>query len=96
MKQKWLLGTLPNPGGIDTNYAVTQIYYNLVEDGTWKKEFTNTDQIVALITLVSQMKASISKKTIALTTQTGKPPVDSANPLTVNRNNKNNLYTVSA
>ena len=34
MKQKWLLGTLPNIGRIDTTHAVTQIYSNLVEDGT--------------------------------------------------------------
>ena len=34
MKQKWLLGTLPNPGRIDTTHAVTQLYFNLVEDGT--------------------------------------------------------------
>ena len=59
MKQKWLLGTLPNPGRIDTTHAVTQLYSNLVEDGTLKKEFTDTYQIVALTTLVSQMKASI-------------------------------------
>ena len=37
MKQKWLLLTLPNPGRIDTTHAVTHIYSNLVEDGTWKK-----------------------------------------------------------
>ena len=37
MKQKWLLGTLPNPGLTDTTHAVTQIYSNLFEDGTWKK-----------------------------------------------------------
>ena len=37
MKQKWLLGTLPNPGRIDTTQAFTQLYSNLVEDGTWKK-----------------------------------------------------------
>ena len=37
MKQKWLLVTLPNPGLIDTTHTVTQIYSNLVEDGTWKK-----------------------------------------------------------
>ena len=34
MKQKWLLGTLTNPGRIDTTHAVTQLYSNLVEDGT--------------------------------------------------------------
>ena len=37
MKQKWLLGTVPNPGRIDTTHAATQIYSKLVEDGTWKK-----------------------------------------------------------
>ena len=86
MKQKWLLGT----------YANTQIYSNLVEDGTWKKEFTDTDQIVALTTLVSQMKFSIAKNNIALTTQTDKPPVDSANPRTRNRKNRNTPYTFAS
>ena len=41
MKQKWLLGTLPNPGRIDTTHTVTKLYSNLVEDGTRKKEFTD-------------------------------------------------------
>ena len=80
MKQKWLLRTLLNPGCIDTTHAVTQLYSNLGEDGTWKKEFTDTEQTVALTTLVSQMKASIAKNTIALTNQTGKPPVEPDNP----------------
>ena len=34
MKQKWLLRTLTNPRSIDTTHAVTQLYYNLVGDGT--------------------------------------------------------------
>ena len=51
---------------------------------------------MALTTLVSQMKASIAKNTIALTTQTSRPPVDSANPRTGNRNNRNTPYTVAA
>ena len=96
MKQKWLLGTLPNTGHIDTTHTVTQIYSNLVENGTWKKELTDTDHIVSLTTLVSQMKASIARNTIYFTTQTGKPPVDSANPRTGNRNNRKTPYTVAA
>ena len=96
MKQKWLLGTLPNPGRIDTTHAVTQLYSNLGEDGIWKTEFSDTDQIVALTTLVSQMKVSIAKNTISLTTQTSRPPFDSANPRTCNLNNRNTLYTVAA
>ena len=96
MKQRWLLVTLPNPGGIDTTHAVTLLYSNLVEDGTWKKYFADTDQIVALITLVSQMKAYIAKNTIAFTTHTSRPPVDSANPRTGYHNNRNTPYTVAA
>ena len=42
------------------------------------------------------MKASIYKNTIALTTQTGKPPVDSANPQTGNHNNRNTPYRVAS
>ena len=96
MKQRWLLGTIPNPGRIDTTHAVTQIYSNLVEYGTWKKEFTYTYHIVALTTLVYKIKASIANNTIALTNQNGKPPVDSANPRTGNRNNRNTPYTVAS
>ena len=51
---------------------------------------------MALTTLVYQMKASIAKNTIALTTHTGKPPVDSANPQTGNRSNRNTSYTVAS
>ena len=51
---------------------------------------------MALTTLVSQMKAYIAKNNIALTTQTGKPPVYSTNPRTGNRNNRNTPYMVSA
>ena len=42
------------------------------------------------------MKASISKNTIALTNQTSRPTVDSANPQTGNRNNRNTPYMVAA
>ena len=69
MKQKWLLGTLPNSSRIETVYAITQLYSNLVEDGTWKREFSETDQIVALTTLVSQMETKFSNQTVALATQ---------------------------
>ena len=96
MKKKWLLVTFPNPVHIDTIHTVTQIYSNLVEDGTWKNEFTDTYKIVALTTLVYKMKASIAKNTIALTNQTGKPTVDSANHRTGNNNNMNNPYMVAA
>ena len=96
MKQKWLLGTLTNPGRIDTTHAVTQLYSNLVEDGTREREFTDTDQIMALTTIVSQMKAYIVNNTIALTTQTGNPPFYPANPRTGNHNNRNTPYTVAS
>ena len=42
------------------------------------------------------MKASIAKNTIALTTQTSRPLVDSANPQAGNGNNRNTPYTVAA
>ena len=96
MKQKWLLGMLPNSGRIDVTHSITQLYSNVVEDGTWRKEFSETDQIVALTTLVSQMKASIAKNTIALTTKTGQEPSNPAVPKTGNRNNRNTPYTVAA
>ena len=37
-KQKWLFGTLPNSGCIDTTNSMIQIYSNLIEYGTRKKD----------------------------------------------------------
>ena len=58
-KQKCLIGTLPNSGRIDTNNSMIHIYYNIIEDGTWKKYLVTTDQISALTTLVHEVCARI-------------------------------------
>ena len=51
---------------------------------------------MSLTNLVSEMKASIAKNTIVLTSQTSRPTFDSANPRTGNCNNRNTSYTVAA
>ena len=68
-KQKWLLETLPNLGRIDTTNFMIQIYSNLIEDVTWKKYFEETDQIVALTTLVHEMQGTLKSNTISLVTK---------------------------
>ena len=68
-KQKWLLGTLPNSGRINTTNSIIQLYFNLIEDGTWKKYLAETDQIVALTTLVHEMQVTLKSNNIDLATK---------------------------
>ena len=70
-KQKWLLGTLTNSGRIDTTNSIIQLYFNLIEDGTRKKYLAETDQVVALTTLVHEMQGTIKSNTTAFTTKAG-------------------------
>ena len=68
-KQIWILGKLPNSGRIDTTNLMLQLYSNLIEDGTRKRDFSETDQIVALTKLVHEMQGTLKSDTIALTTK---------------------------
>ena len=68
-KQKWLLGTHPNLGRINTTNFIIHIYSNLIEYVTWKKCFEETDQIVALTTLVHEMQCTLKINTIAFATK---------------------------
>ena len=68
-KQKLLLGALPNLVRIDTTNLMIQIYSSLIEDVTWKKYLEETDQIVALTTLVHEMQGTLKSNTIALVTK---------------------------
>ena len=67
-KHKWILGTLPNSGRIDTTNSMIQLYYNLIEYGTQKKYLIETDQIMALTTLMHEMQGTIKINNIALAT----------------------------
>ena len=68
-KQKWLLGTLPNSGHIDTTNSMIQLYSNLIEYGTWKKDLSETDYIVVLTILVHEIQGTIKINTIDLATK---------------------------
>ena len=68
-KQRWLLSTLPNSGRINTTNLMIQLYSNLIGDGTWKKYLAETDQIVALTTLVHKIQGTLKSNTIALSTK---------------------------
>ena len=68
-KHKLLLGALPNLGRIDTTNFMIQIYSNLIEDVTWKKYLEETDQIVALTTLVHEMQGTLKSNNVALVTK---------------------------
>ena len=46
-----------------------QLYSKLIEDLTWKKDFSETYQIVALTTLVHEMQGTLKSNTISLTTK---------------------------
>ena len=65
-RRKWLIGTLPNSGRIDTTKSMIQIYSNLIEDGAWKKYLAETDQIVSLTTLVHEIQGTLKSNIIAL------------------------------
>ena len=71
-KQKWLLGTLPNSGRINTINSMIQLYSNLIEYGTWKKYLSETDQVVALTTLVHEMQGTLKRNNISLATKAKK------------------------
>ena len=68
-RRKWLIGTLPNSGRIDTTKSMIQIYSNLIEDGAWKKYLAETDQIVSLTTLVHEIQGTLKSNIIALATK---------------------------
>ena len=92
MKQRWLLG---NPDNLTKDTLVSnlvQYYSNMVEDGTWKKEFEETDQIIALTTLVNDLQKNMARNTIALATKAD----PAAAGTTPTRRGKKQPYTVEA
>ena len=46
-----------------------QLYSNRIEDVTWKKDLAETDQIVALTTLVHEMQGTLKSNAISLATK---------------------------
>ena len=67
IKNKWLLGTDATLTKDFIRKTITQMYLNMVEDGTWEQGISETSQIIALTTKIGNLENEI-KKTIALTT----------------------------
>ena len=91
-KQKWLLGKSPNSGHIDTTNLMIQLYSYLIEYGTWNKYLSETDKIVALTTLLHEMKGTTKSNTIAFAANAEKQ--DTSHPTKNNCCPQKGSYTV--
>jgi hypothetical protein len=72
IQNKYLRG---NPEKWNASYSCGKIiktYNNISEDGTWKKELGEKDQIIALSTKVVELRSKLNKQVIALATQENK------------------------
>jgi hypothetical protein len=75
---KYLCG---NPKKWNASYIsgeIVKTYNNMSEDGTWKKELGEKDQIIALSTKVVELQSKLDKQVIALVTQENKEVTPSA------------------
>ena len=94
-----------NPDRWDATYICGEIietYNNMSEDGTWKREISEKDQIIALSTKVAELKAKLEnqeKRVIALATQAKKEPPSvptTEDDVSGTRRSKREPYTVAA
>jgi hypothetical protein len=72
IRNKFLRG---NPEKWNTSYIrgkIIKTYNNMSEDGTWKKELGEKDQIIALSTKVMELQSKLNKQVITLATQENK------------------------
>ncbi len=61
-----------NPDRWTASYIFGEIiktYNNMFEDGTWKREIGEKDQIIALTTKLTEMQAKLKKQVVAFATQ---------------------------
>ena len=72
MKQSWLNRTLADPTKEGIIQTMVQWYSNMFDDGTRKKEFDETDQVIALTTMVYDLKKKLDSNTVSLATSTTK------------------------
>ena len=72
MKQNWLLGIngteLWTKDTISTQ--LVQLYTNMTQDGTWQRELSETSQIIALTTQITEMEKRFEQSTKAFATST--------------------------
>ena len=102
IRNRYLRG---NPDKWNATYICGEIiktYNNMFEDGTWKREIAEKDQIIALSTKVAELQAKLEtqdKRVVALATQATK---GSSNDSSTNGNTGDNRrgkrapYTVAA
>jgi len=88
MKQNWLLGISGTESWTkDTISAqLVQIYTNMTQDGTWQRELSETNQIIALTTQIREMEKRFEQTTNAFATATEeatKRPANQRGPYTV-------------
>ncbi len=72
IQNKFLHG---NPKKWNASYIsseIIKVYNNMSEDGTWKKELGEKDQIIPLSTKVTELQLKLNKQVIALATQANK------------------------
>ncbi len=72
IQNKYLHG---NPKKWNASYISGEIiktYNNISEDGTWKKELAEKDQIIALSTKVAELQSKLDRQVIALATKENK------------------------
>jgi hypothetical protein len=101
IRNRYLRG---NPDRWDATYICGEIiktYNNMSEDGTWKQEIGEKDQIIALSTKVAELQAKLEnqdKRVVALETQAKKEPSvpTTEDDVGGTRRSKREPYTIAA
>jgi hypothetical protein len=97
IRNRYLRG---NPDGWNASYISGEIiktYNNMFEDGTWKREIGEKDQIIALTTKLTEMQAKFDKQVASFATQAAiKENNKNPAPKTDTCHSKKEPYTVEA
>jgi hypothetical protein len=72
IQNKYLHGNPKNRNASYIHGKIIKVYNNMSEDGTWKKELGEKDQIIAISTKVMELQLKLDKQVIALATQANK------------------------
>jgi len=100
LRNRYLRG---NPDRWTASYISGEIiktYNNMFEDGTWKREIGEKDQIIALTTKLTEMQAKFEQQVAAFATQQqsggNKEKTDNSKSDSGSRRGKKEPYTVAA
>jgi hypothetical protein len=90
-----------NPNGWNALYIggeIIKTYNNMFDDGTWKREIGKKDQIIALITKLTEMQAKFAQQIASIATQAKKEitPTPASNQDGGLHCSKKEPYTVAA